>query len=156
MYLFIYFNPIFCATFLSYIFSNKFNIFYFTIIFFSDHRYFSVFLLDIHISLSWYFFIMPIFNCFIIILLWVFETLPVWNCTSNFFTNQITSCIHCFLNYSFWSSFKYISIKFFSMINKFLAVFTIQVFTYIFTIIFIRSLDWNEKCINLCLLHFNC
>ena len=79
---------------------------------------------------STYFFIVFIFNCFWMILLRIF-----WNTCdfiSNFITNQITSCVCCFLSYSFRSSFNYFCYILFSMIKRFLAVFTAYVLIYIF------------------------
>ena len=46
------------------------------------------------------------------------------NSISNFISNYIISFFCCFLNHSFWRSFKWICSKFFSMIKKFLTVFT--------------------------------
>ena len=58
----------------------------------------------------------------------VFEAflIPSW---LDFIIYQITSWFCCFLNYSFWNSFKCICCKFDSMIKKFLAVCTTNVFT---------------------------
>ena len=67
--------------------------------------------LSFGISLSY-----SIYNCFWIILLWIFRNLR--NYISNFITNQITSCFCCFLNDSFWRSFKCIYCRLFSMITK--------------------------------------
>ena len=86
---------------------------------------------DIYLSLV---FIILIFNCLWIILLWIFW--DFWNFISDSITNQFTSCFYCFLSYCFWRSFKCICIRFISTINKFLAIFTTCVFTYIFTNIF--------------------
>ena len=47
---------------------------------------------------------------------------------SNFITNQITSCLCCFLNYPFWSSFQCICWRLFIMIKTFLAVFATQLY----------------------------
>ena len=48
----------------------------------------------------------------------------------NFISNQIASCFSCFLNCSFWSSFKCICSRLFSMIKTFLTVFTAYVLPY--------------------------
>ena len=55
------------------------------------------------------------------------------NFASIFIANQMTSCFCCFLNWSFWSSLKCICCRLFSMIKKFLALFTAKVFTYCLT-----------------------
>ena len=60
------------------------------------------------------------FNCFWAILCWPF--LYFCNFISSFIASKFTSCFFNFLNYSFWSSFKCISGRFFSMIKKILAV----------------------------------
>ena len=61
---------------------------------------------------------------------------------------HITNCICCFLNYSFWNSFQCICSRFFSMIRKFLALFTTSVFTYTFTY-FYPYFQQNTKIHNL-------
>ena len=71
--------------------------------------------------ISFFRYLFTIYNCFWIILLWIFWNLH--NFISNCITNQITSCFSCFLNYSFWRSFKWICCRFFSMIKKFLLMF---------------------------------
>ena len=94
------------------------------------------------ISFFRYFFIILIRNCLWIILLWVF-----WNfcdVISNSITNQITSCFCCFLSRSFWSSFKRIFCKLFSMIKTFLTVFTIQVLL-IFSLISLPTFLAKDK-----------
>ena len=60
------------------------------------------------------------FNCFWAILYWPF--LYFCNFISSFIASKFTLCFFNFLNYSFWSSFKCISGRFFSMIKKILAV----------------------------------
>ena len=87
-----------------------------------------------YVSSLKYFFIMLLCKYFWINFLWSFW--DFWNfprpCrASDFNTNQISSCLWCFLYRSFWNIFKCICNNFFGMINKFLAVFTTQVFTYI-------------------------
>ena len=57
---------------------------------------------------------MLISNYVLIILLWGFWNF--YNYISNFIPNQITSCFCCFLNFSFWSSFKCTRCRLFSMI----------------------------------------
>ena len=49
----------------------------------------------------------------------------ICNSIRNIFTNQITSFFCCFSNYFFWSSFKCICSRLFSMINKSLTIFII-------------------------------
>ena len=61
---------------------------------------------------------------------------------------HITNCICCFLNYSFLNSFQCICSRFFSMIRKFLALFTTSVFTYTFTY-FYPYFQQNTKIHNL-------
>ena len=63
------------------------------------------------------------FNFFWTILWW--SSWDFRNFISDFITHQTTSCIYCFLNWSFWSSSKCLCWRLFSMIKKFLAVFTI-------------------------------
>ena len=46
------------------------------------------------------------------------------NFIKNFISNYITSCFCCFLNCLFWNSFKCICSKLFSMVKKFLTIFT--------------------------------
>ena len=80
-------------------------------------------------------FIMLMFNCFETNLCWSFWDFH--NSTSNFITNQITNCFFCFLNCSFWDSFKCICSRLFGMFKTLLALFTTPVFTYFFTNIFL-------------------
>ena len=71
-------------------------------------------------------------------LLWI-----LWNfcnSTSNFITNRITSSFYCFLNYSLWSSFKYISCKSFSINKKFW-----QYLPHTFLLIFLLILLAKDK-----------
>ena len=92
-----------------------------------------------------YFFIMLICNCFWIISLWIF-----WNSRnfiSNLITNQITSCLCCFLNDSLRKGFKYVCCKLFNVIKRFLDVFTTQVFTYVFSNIFNHIFSKRQKSI---------
>ena len=89
---------------------------------------------DIYKSLFWYFFIILICNSELFSELFCCDS--VCNFTSNFFTNQITSCFSCFINDFFRRSFKCICCRLFSMTKDFLALFTAQTFTYIFTHIF--------------------
>ena len=79
-----------------------------------------------YISFFRYFSIKSNFFCFICNFFWII----VWwsssyfcSFISTFISNQITSYFCCFLNYSFWSSFKCICSRLFSMIKKFLAIF---------------------------------
>ena len=100
---------------------------------------------DIYLSL-----LSPIFSpSFVTVseLLW----LSVWdfrNSIRNFITNQVTSCFCWFLNCSFWSSFERICSKCFSMVKKFLTIFTAWVFTYIFTNIATNIFSKIQKSIN--------
>ena len=75
-----------------------------------------------YISFIRYFFIMLICKCFSITLLKIFWNQS--NFTIRFVTNEISSCFYCFLNCSFLSSFKCICCSLFSVIQKFLAIFT--------------------------------
>ena len=68
------------------------------------------------------FYILFHFNCFWVILWWTFWCFHDF--MSNCIKNQITSCLCCFLNSSFWNRFKYIWSRLFNMINKFLTAFT--------------------------------
>ena len=89
-------------------------------------------ILSLRISLSYSFVTVSVFlNYFLVIFFKNF-----CNSISNFITNQITSCFFCFLNDSFWRTFKCICCRLFSMIKKVLALFTTEAFTYIFTNIF--------------------
>ena len=132
-----------------------------------DHQCLLVFLLDI-IYFFRFFFIVLICKCLWIILLSVFWNPPSF--IANFIANQITSWFSCFLNCSFWKSFKWIRSRFFSKITKFLAIFTTYVFL-IFLSIFlpiflakgknpyrfthIQSPGWTECCVSFYILHFN-
>ena len=73
----------------------------------------------IYIFLRYYFLIC---NCFWIILLQSFWDFPNFIC--DFIANEFTSCFCWFLNSSFWRSFKCICSRLFSMIKRFLVVFT--------------------------------
>ena len=75
-----------------------------------------------HISFFRYFYVMSIFKSFWIILMWSFW--EFCDFISNFIINQITSFLCCFLNSSFWTNFKGICGKLFSIIKTLLAVFT--------------------------------
>ena len=94
-------------------------------------------LLSGNMSFFWYLTIKLSVVCCLWTILW-------WSCwnfcsfISNLIVNQINSYFCCFLNYFFWSSFKCICCRFFSMIIKFLSVFTTLVFTYAFTNIYFR------------------
>ena len=87
-------------------------------------------------------FIMLICNCFWFILL-CFFFLNFHDFVSDFITKQ--SCFCCFWNWSFWSSFKRICGRLFTMIKKFLAIFTTQVFNYIFTNILTHIFSKRQK-----------
>ena len=82
-----------------------------------------------------YFFIIIIRNCFWIIMWWT--SWDLCYIVSEFITNQITNCLHCFLNCSFWSNFKCICCRVFKMIKMFLAAFTVFKFLLISLPIFL-------------------
>ena len=75
-----------------------------------------------YISFFRYFFAMPICNCIRIILLWNF--LGFHNVIRKFITSQIVSYACCFFNKPSWSSFKCIWSRLFSIIKRFLNIFT--------------------------------
>ena len=88
--------------------------------------------------LSFFWRYMSFFRCFSIFFISNCKSYFLWiswnfcNFICNCITNKITSCFYCFLNYSFWSSFKCICYILFSMIKIFLALFTTHIFTYTF------------------------
>ena len=97
---------------------------YYNIILISDHL--EIYIFSLGISLSYLFVTVSE-----LIFCEIFETFLIL--AENFITNRITSCFYGFLNYSFWSSFKCVCCRLFSMMNKFVAIFTTQDFAYIFT-----------------------
>ena len=97
-----------------------------------DHEWFPVFIQKT--SFFMYFSIKS--NIFFLICNWIILRWSFWgscNSISNFISNQITIYFCSFLNFSFWRSFKCICSRLFSMIKKFLTVFTAWTFSYIFT-----------------------
>ena len=99
--------------------SNKFAIFWYSIIILLYQPQLINNLLSFvrrYVSFIWF-----IGFCLII---WRFFCRLFWNTCyfiNNFFTNQNTSCICCFLNCSFWSSFYCICCRFLSTMKKVLA-----------------------------------
>ena len=69
------------------------------------------------------------------------------NFISNFVANQIISCICCFTNCSFWSSFKCVFSRLFSMRKTFLTVFRAYVFN-IILLMFLFILLGEKYCIS--------
>ena len=89
---------------------------------------YSLFSADIHFFCCWYFsnkscIFCFTFNCIWTVFSWTFCNFC--NFIKNFITNQITSWFCC-LNLSFWSIFKCICSRLFSMISKFLTIFTVK------------------------------
>ena len=73
----------------------------------------------------------------------LFETFVIlW---ALFFASQCTSCLCYFLNCSFWSSFKCICCRSFTMIKKVSIAFCTQIFAYIFTNAFIHIFSKRQK-----------
>ena len=111
----------------------------------SDHQQFSVFLLEILIS------ILFIYNSFWIVLLWRFWDFCNFTVVSyrviDFITNQITSCFCCFWITLFELVLSASVADCLAWSRSFLAKFTSEVFTYIFTNIFTYVFSKRQKSI---------
>ena len=108
-----------------------------------------VVVLSINFMIFWYYYIKyQIINTFLSFfwryIYFVVIFLKLQYFFSYFFTNEI-SCLCCFLNDSFWRSFKWICCRLFNLIKKCFAVSTSHVFTYFCASIFTRIFRKRQK-----------